>query len=287
MSVTAAAGRAQHIQKIADHLYGGVHAESPIQLTEIANQTQIDKAEVAFLLRKFEGKELVDFDGQQVRLMGAGKSLYEEQCFPEFVMGLEYCLEKYRAAVVRVVVVNTRGDQAAGTGFFADAPLDRIVTNRHVLFQRTIVRIEGQNGEPVSTGPLPAKLAPGDLDLATIECAVPCGVKPLRVDWKRDAARELEEVLVLSYPLLALTKVALYPAIGNVGILGEELQSGRNSLMISHVGAPGSSGGPVISAKGKVIGVVSHEAETQDVGGIRIFLSAIPSHYLGKLLPTE
>ena len=89
---------------------------------------------------------------------------------------------------------------------------------------------------------------------------------------------------VLSYPDIALTKPALYPATGKVGILGD-LLIGRKSLLISGVASAGSSGGPVISAKGKAIGIVAHEAESQGAGATRIFVGAIPGHYLGELFP--
>jgi len=274
----------RQIQCIADYLFGRNHRDELVKLDEVAHETEIDRADAVRLLRKLEAKEIVDIDGQDVRLMGLGVSLYEDRCIPEFVLGLSFSLEKYRAAVVRIIVGRPEGGEAAGTGFFVTAPQNRIITNRHVVFRRTIIRIEDEHGEALSTGPLQIKLGPEDLDLAAIQCPPPHNVTPIPVDWKPDSARELDEVLVLSYPDIALTKPALYPATGKVGILGD-LLIGRKSLLISGVASAGSSGGPVISVKGKAIGIVAHEAESQGTGATRIFVGAIPGHYLGEIFP--
>lgn len=222
-----------------------------------------------------------------VRLLGAGKSLYEQQCIPEMVLGLRYSKEKYRAAVVRIAVRHSNGEPAAGSGFFVEDPPNHIITNRHVVYKNTITHIEREDGEDIAGWQLPAILGPENLDLAAIKCPVPQNVTPIRIDWTRGAARELDEVLVMSYPYIALAKPALYPATGKVGTMVTLLTDDRESLMISDVGAGGSSGGPVISVKGMVIGIVAREAETQvqGAGAARILVSAIPSYYLGELFP--
>jgi S1-C subfamily serine protease len=276
----------RQIQSVADYLFGLTHQGEVIELSKIANETEIDSANAARLLRKMAAKEIIDIDGQNVRLMGLGVSLYEERCIPEFVLGLHFSLEKYRGAVVRIIVGKVEGGEAAGTGFFVSAPPNRIITNRHVVSGRTIIRIENERGESISTGPLQIELGPDDLDLAAIRYAAPSNVVPIPIDWRRDSARELDEVLVLSYPDIALTKPALYPATGKVGIVGD-LLIGRKSLFISDVASAGSSGGPLISRKGKAIGVVAHEAESQGSGATRIFVGAIHSHYLGELFPPK
>lgn len=277
---------ARQIQLIADCLFGRSHPGDLIELDEVVNETGIDKATSARLLRKLEAKEIIDIDGQRIRLMGLGVSIYEEQCVPEIVLSLPFSLEKYRAAVVRIIVGKIEGGEAAGTGFFVAAPSNRIITNRHVVFRRTIIRIEDERGEPISTGPLQVELGPEDLDLAAIQCATPSNVTPISIDWKRESVRELDEVLVLGYPDIALTKPALYPATGRIGILGD-LLIGRKSLMISGVASAGSSGGPVISVKGKAVGIVAHEADSQGTGAGRVFVGAIPSHYLDELFPPD
>jgi len=274
------------VQSIADYLFGRPHSSDLIQLNDIASGTQIDKTNLPRLLRKLETKEIIDIEGQHVRLRGLGVSLHEERCIPEFVLGLPFCLEKYRAAVVRIVVGKVEGGEAAGTGFFVTAPPNRIITNRHVVFRRTIIRIENEHGEIIATGPLQAETGPENLDLAAIQFAAPPDVTPIPIDWARDSVRELDEVLVLSYPDIALTKPALYPATGRVGILGD-LLIGRKSLMISGVASAGSSGGPIISEKGKAIAIVAREAESREEGATRIFVGAIPSHYLAEIFPPK
>jgi hypothetical protein len=129
----------RQIQSVADYLFGLTHQGEVIELSKIANETEIDSANAARLLRKMAAKEIIDIDGQNVRLMGLGVSLYEERCIPEFVLGLHFSLEKYRGAVVRIIVGKVEGGEAAGTGFFVSAPPNRIITNRHVVSGRTIL----------------------------------------------------------------------------------------------------------------------------------------------------
>src|ERR1700720_422338 len=257
------------IQRVAAYVYGRVHPLNTISLPDIASYAQIDELVAAYVRRTLLGAELVDFDGQSVRVLGAGKSLYEQQCIPEMVFGLRYSKEKYRSAVVRIGVLH-EGVPAAGSGFFVADPPNHIITNRHVIYRNTITHIEREGVELIAEGPLPTIFGPENLDLAAIKCALPPDVTPIRIDWTRGAARELDEVLVMSYPRVALLKTALYPATGKVGILGTLLTDGRESLMIPDIAAAGSSGGPVISVKGMVIGIVAHEAETQGAGVPRI-----------------
>jgi S1-C subfamily serine protease len=271
------------IQAVVDFLYGRAHPNNRVDLHQIAISINGSDEETTGLLKRLAAKELVDLEAQAVRLVGAGKARYEEDCVPEIVLGTHFVNAKYKAAVVRIVVRKRDGDPGAGTGFFVRDVPDRVVTNRHVVEGHVVVQIEDHNQNVIARGPFMVRLpADEDLDLATIECALPPGTIPIPIDWKKDAVRELEDVLVLGYPLIALHQPALYHEVGRVGVKAR-LLNGNESLVISDAAGAGSSGGPVINFKGKVAAIVARAMENQGVG--RMFVSAIPSHRLDSVFP--
>lgn len=284
------APRAARIQLLSDSLYRLAGAGNIVELNQILEQIRNeDPASIAQLLRKLDAMEIVDFDGmERIRLRVAGKTYYDEQCMAEVILGLNYSDEKYSSAVVRIVLRKPDGSAVSGTGFFVNDPPNHIVTNRHVVDGNTIVRIEDLNGRPVREGELPKVLGPEDLDIAAIECPIPRDLVPPRIDWTPNSVRPLDEVLVLGYPYVALHQPTLHHAKGKVGSrprrltgIGQEI---RESLIISDVAAPGCSGGPVISIKGMVAGVIVGEVGVEGENmGRQIFVSAIPSHYLREL----
>ena len=86
---------------------------------------------------------------------------------PEVVLGFDYIDEKYRGAVVRVVVRKPNGDPAAGTGFFINDPPNHIVTNQHVA-ELEVIQIEDLDNNAFHHGDCPRISGPEDLDLAAI-----------------------------------------------------------------------------------------------------------------------
>jgi S1-C subfamily serine protease len=280
------------IQRLADRLYGKVRPENHVELQEFLAEIQDEEpAAIVQLLRRLDGIEIIDFDGRErIRLSAVGKTFYDQQCMPEVVLGLGYSDEKYSPAVVRLVLKKPDGVVVSGSGFFVDDPPSRIITNRHVLFRNEILQIENFNGEPISVGDLPKAFGPEDLDMAAIECVAPGNFVPLRIDWAPDSVRPLDEVLVLGYPYFGLHEPALHHAKGKIGSRPRRLagvgQMVRDSLIISDAAAPGCSGGPVISTRGMVVGIIAGEVGAEgDAAGRQIFVSAIPSHYLREVFP--
>lgn len=209
-----------------------------------------------------------------------GKEAYEVNAIAELAFGEAYIAYRYRSAVVHIVVHNPAdGQESGGTGFFTNDPVNRIVTARHVIQGRTIVRIEDANGVVIpNVGAI--QLWGGPLDLALIECQIPGGVNPLRIEWREEATRELDKVLILGYPPFAGHQVALLNASGQITAKALQLsEEKRYSLMIS-IAAPGCSGGPVISESGSVVGVVSQENTLAQGAANITFVSAVLSCYL-------
>jgi hypothetical protein len=116
-----------------------------------------------------------------------------------------------------------------------------------------------------------------------IECGLPAGVEPFRIEWRENATRELDRVLVFGYQPFAGHRVGLLHARGEINAkvapLGEEW---RVSLMISNIAASGCSGGPVVSESGNIVGVISRgNIFERGENDRRIdFVSAVLSCYL-------
>lgn len=286
---------AEGLDQLSGFLYGRSHVGSNVALGDIYRAlAPRDPGDIDHLIQLLsdEGLLMADFRRDRVKLQWPGKDMYERRCIPELVLGLAYCDWKFRGAVVRISVRTSEGVPAAGTGFFVDEPQDCIVTNRHVVHGNTITRVDDQSGSEVVRVPENAVevAADEDLDLALIHVAPPRGINLLRIDWTEDGGTLLEQVLIMGYPYIALHHPALLHSRGEISLRARQLggvdRSPRESLMISHVTAPGCSGGPVISSKGLVVGVVTSEQTTERAGTApETFVRATPSfHLLG--LPT-
>jgi S1-C subfamily serine protease len=284
---------AGRLQRMADFLYGQAHDQNEVGRDEITVALHdMDPAEVDELIQKLDAKEIVLYDAHRNRVLlrSRGRYCYTSNCIPEVVLGLQYCAEKYSSAVVRIAVEKPDGSLAAGTGFFISDVPNRVITNRHVTFNNQIQRIEDQNGNVLHAGHLPSIAGPEDLDLAAIECPMPGGVMPLRLDWEDGSLRRMDEVLVLGYPYVAHHYPALLHAQGRIGMRAKRMSSPeqaiRESLLLTDVAAPGCSGGPVISVRGMVVGVIEQQSVAHAAGAAAInFVGALPSFYLREILP--
>jgi hypothetical protein len=203
------------------------------------------------------------------------------------MFGEIFVAQKYSRAVVHIIVRNPDGQEWGGSGFFVRQPANCIVTAKHVLENRTLLRVEDREGNSICDGSAVKHFGPEKLDLAMIECQLPEGIHPFRIEWREDAFGQLDRVLIFGYPPFAGHEVGLLHARGDikakVSPLGDEK---RYSLMISNEIAPGCSGGPVVSEAGTAIAVVSQENNFEREGNpqpIR-FVSAVLTCYLKELL---
>lgn len=277
---------AARLNLVCNALYGREYAEGRTTVNAIVGECGGETVETLRpLLRKMSNKDVLYFDGQtNIELVSWGRHLFKGGCIPEVVLGFDYIDEKYSRAVVRVVVRQPNGDHAAGTGFFIDDPPNHIITNQHVA-ELEVTQIEELNNTVFHHGDCPRIPGTDELDIAALQCTMPAGVVPLRVAWERQAARPQAEVLVLGYPLVAGLIPGLHRGRGRVAMVGKKYD-GNESLVLSELTDAGGSGGPVINIEGRVIGVVSQKHIAQGEGPVQTaFVNAVPSHYLGKVLP--
>lgn len=159
-----------------------------------------------------------------------------------------------------VVVVTTYDDRGKpllqGSGFFIAS--DRVVTNSHLIKHSRQIRIKTFEGTTVE---VQAVLANNDrTDLAVLQIArtqLDAAIFQLE-----DAAPvEGESIILISNPQGAHWKISR----GNVGQTWEFSDLGKR-IEITAAVRPGSSGGPVINERGRVIGVaVMHVPGADDL----------------------
>jgi S1-C subfamily serine protease len=278
---------AARLTRLADFLYGHEYAGNRVNFDQISAGLPDENAEaLKHSLRRLNNKELIYFDGQgSIELYGLGKYLHAAGCVPEFVLGFDYIAEKYRNAVVRLVVRKPNGDPAAGSGFFIDDPANHIITNRHVA-ENEITQIEDLHSHVIREGDCHRIFSQeGDLDLGVVQCEQPAHVIPLKVAWNRDSVWPMAEVLVLGYPLVGGHLPGLHHGRGRIGQVAKQF-SGGESLILTELTDAGGSGGPVINLQGMVVGIVSGQRITQGAGNVQtVFVNAVPSDYLREVLP--
>jgi S1-C subfamily serine protease len=274
------------INAVVTHLYG---AERPtVVVSEILSlMSDFDGSLIKRTVDESVRNNVIDWESKDevVKVNANGKALYSFGCIPEVILGLKFCLWKYRTAVVQLNVPGTIQDVTAGTGFFVEDPADCVITNRHVVEKGRVISITDCRGNEICGEITEVKFHPGGHDLALVRCETPLDCTPLRIDWATDAASSLEDVLVLGYPKIALHFPTLIPGTASVCAYAPQMsRDERMSLILTRVGGPGSSGGPVINSKGFVVGVISGEPIADSGSGATdTILVAVPSFYIKDL----
>ena len=131
-----------------------------------------------------------------------------------------------------------------GTGFFINNT--DIVTAAHVV--SGCARLALKNGSPLTL-----IASNDDLDLAVVSSAERSSVW---LELSADVNAHLgETVMALGYPYLGTLGQGLTVTGGNVSAL-QDVDGNKDKVMISAPIQPGNSGGPLVNARGAVIGVV-------------------------------
>jgi S1-C subfamily serine protease len=247
-----------------------------------------DGEEISNAVQSMKDQRLIQsmWPSESIKLSAAGRDALNDGSIVEQTLGMQYVAERYGPATVHIIVTGTSGENA-GSGFFSADFQGWIVTAAHVLLGRDIVRIENLQHEVVARPPLETRLPPSGLldpDLALIRCDCPDGTNPIRIEWRRDAMRPMETLLVLGYPAYPLLHPNLAHITAELNQVGRNFTTERESLVLSSPTLPGSSGGPVLSRRGRVVGVVEQENMTEQLGeGLSHSFTATPALYLAEL----
>jgi len=168
------------------------------------------------------------------------------------------------------VLAPVDGGASTGSGFFVTA--DTVVTNRHVIERADPNRIFVINAKLGTLTPVrPVAETPdsqiGDLDVAALKLGQPAAVQPLSVT---TTVAELDPVIAAGYPALTASADEAYGRLLHEGDSAAVpqliLTDGRISAiqdspsgvkLMPHTAAisGGNSGGPLVDACGRVVGI--------------------------------
>jgi S1-C subfamily serine protease len=162
--------------------YGQSGSDQPLTLAQVYEALPgVPQAQIDPMLQRLNGCRLLSLAivGGTVHATPKGKEAYEINAIAELAFGEAYIAHRYRSAVVHIVVHNPAdGQESGGTGFFTDQPANRIVTAKHVVQGRTIVRIEDADGALITNNVGAIQLGAGTLDFGVDRMSTSCGSLP-------------------------------------------------------------------------------------------------------------
>jgi len=193
------------------------------------------------------------------------------------LLSAEELFARCSPAVVKVEVRDGKGESVgAGTGFLVDANGRLIATNYHVVRNAHSVKIVLTHGRKLSvTGALAFD---EDCDIAILKVEEWTSIKPL--DLADGALPPIgTKVFAIGNPL-GLTQTLSDGLVSGHRAVGTTANRPKMPRLIQTTApiSPGSSGGPLIGADGKVIGVTTSFAKGQNLN------FAVPASHVARLL---
>lgn len=193
--------------------------------------------------------------------------------------GHRYLIDQLDKSIAEITIQDEFGDQYTGSGVVVSltpdlVPSPRILTCKHNLYspdgepyQIIAIKIGGETFDPVNIfvcSRIDACCVVLDRKGETL--ALPIG-KP----------HVLLPIITAGFPRIKMTQASplLFHSGEINGIVGEQA-AGTLEMVISCNVAPGTSGGPVLSEYGEVIGLVHERVETASITGMANYGMAIP-----------
>jgi putative serine protease PepD len=183
-------------------------------------------------------------------------------------------------------VASVRTSQGSGTGFLVDSN-GTIVTNAHVVGDNKQVQVRFNDKGQYHDAQVLSVDASTDLAAVKVSASDAQGIRPLELA-DSGSAQVGDSVVAIGYPL-GLDRTA---TAGIVSGLDRRIDS-PNGFSIDKVIQtdaavnPGNSGGPLLNAKGQVIGVNSQIATAAGGGEGNVGIAfAIPSNTVKQVLPS-
>jgi putative serine protease PepD len=182
-------------------------------------------------------------------------------------------------------VASVRTSEGSGTGFLVDSN-GTIVTNAHVAGNNDTVQVRFNDKGTYHDAKVLSVDASTDLAALKVDESAVQGIRPLELA-DSDNAQVGDSVVAIGYPL-GLDRTA---TAGIVSGLERQIES-PNGFSIDKVIQtdaavnPGNSGGPLLNAKGQVIGVNSQIATAAGGGEGNVGIAfSIPSNTVKQVLP--
>jgi hypothetical protein len=262
-------------------------------LTQFSENHTVNMAVASHLLRQliawsivheidFGANTLFKYRWNEPRL----RSVIDQDALDNILLGPSYVVRKY-APIIPAVLVVTDAGAGIGTGFLLRFGAKAyLVTARHNVDPDRGVQFDRLLFEPDRRHDFIGdwRLS-GQDDLAAREIAVTGSVRPLYLQLSIPV---LSTTITLGYPKMATSdKPYLLAHRGELNAVVRSYLDNRELLIISNAVAPGSSGSPVLSEAGLVVGVVTDGFEANYADGRAAVKAATPAsqiaHFLNSL----
>jgi len=199
--------------------------------------------------------------------------------------------QHFSPAVLAIILEKENGDADIGTGFLLNNRM--IATARHCIENMPSIIIKGWSPQVASIAAIYAYEDP-KVDLAILSFS--SDPLPGTPGFSVGTPSILDNVLTMGYPqipgfdapLIAETSqiaAVIKSSIGVVVSLAQSYLDSQDYLLLSARVKGGNSGGPVISRKGEVVGIVTHfPAEEHGRPDLLGYAAALPSIVITDLL---
>lgn len=171
-------------------------------------------------------------------------------------LGAEYIHHYFSNGIVQITGSLPNGDIHAGTGLIIGPGL--VLTCAHVVKEMTIDAVQNFNGLSVQVMECLSD-EQTDVGIIKIDKAIPT---TLGLSFRPPTI--CEKVFTLGYPRVPLSRAStLIMQSGEVTSCSEVLLHGQEIFLFSAIARPGNSGGPIISERGHIVGIVSQQLEEE------------------------
>lgn len=253
------------------------------------------------ILRKLHSKDIIESSWMDIdkaptyfEITSFGESLYEGDCYEEYLYGMDAVYDKWKGSVCCISVPDMQG---IGSGFFLDTEI--VVTAAHVC-QELQVKADSHSKKLIVTAYDGSEYPVNfwrphhdpNIDIAIILLDRQADkIKPFTLNAHPGV---LQDVLILGYPPISGSERAYLVAHrGEISaIVDQHLHRNPDKIIISTLLRGGFSGGPVINSLGRVIGIVSENLSQQVPEGEKDLIqwlgysAAVPAKHIIELLNT-
>jgi hypothetical protein len=195
-------------------------------------------------------------------------------------LGLSFAAMYLTPSVVHLTGKTKDGDEHGATGIFLNT--NTIVTCAHVLDDMTLDSVvKVGNNVPIS---IKKQISHKTIDVGIVQLEEAVNIIPRGVGWGKGEV--LDEVIAMGYPPIPKT-IATPLTVQRGEVTGyAKGTDGIEYMLFSSIARPGDSGGPLISRRGLVVGIVTRllerHREEADPMSFFPFSAAIPAHLVRK-----
>lgn len=245
------------------------------------------RAQIIELSKRLEDKGFLSFAGNKGYTLGTERCFHisyeltkqqqKGRLFLSNVLGIEFVFDIISKNIAHITGENSAGDVVSGSGI--------MVSNNIILTCAHVVRDMAKIDDCLTINQRPYTIlkhsAHSNIDVAFIEIKNEDSI--FIPDLSFENGTVLEKVIAVGYPPVPrATHEVLVVQSGEV--TGYMCDIEKNIYMLfSAIARPGNSGGPIISEKGRILGIVSQEVKFDGTHAFPFF-AAVPTNAISEAL---